>query len=64
MVAKAAKANHDFRFDVPTVGPDTIDVLIESRVAVLALEFGKVFLLEAEETTHKANKAKISLVAV
>jgi DUF1009 family protein len=64
VVAKAAKPDHDFRFDVPTAGPDTIDVLIESEAAALAIEFGKVFLLEPEETIYKANKAGTSLVIV
>ena len=64
VVAKAARADHDFRFDVPTVGPDTIDVLIESKAAALAIESERAFLLEPEETIHKADKAKISLVVV
>jgi len=64
VVAKAARPDQDFRFDVPTVGPDTVDVLIESEVAALAIEFGKVFLLEPEETIHKVNKAGISVVIV
>jgi DUF1009 family protein len=64
VVAKAASPDHDFRFDVPTVGPDTIDVLVESKASVLAMESGKAFLLEPEETVHKANKARVSLVVV
>ncbi len=64
VVAKAARPDHDFRFDVPTIGPDTIDVLIESKTSVLAIESGKAFLLEPEETIRKANKAGISLVVV
>jgi DUF1009 family protein len=64
VVAKAVSAEHDFRFDVPTIGPDTIDVLIESKAAVLAVESEKAFLLKPEDTIQKANKAKISLVVV
>lgn len=64
VIAKAARDDHDFRFDVPTIGPDTVDVLIESKAAVLAIESGKAFLLEPEETIRKADKAKISLVVV
>ena len=64
VVAKAARPNHDFRFDVPTVGPDTIDVLVESKAAALAIEYGKAFLLDAEQTIRKADKAKISLVVL
>ncbi len=64
VVVKASRPDQDFRFDVPTVGPDTVDVLAESEAAVLAFESGKAFLLESEETVRKANKAKISLVVV
>jgi DUF1009 family protein len=64
VVTKAARPDQDFRFDVPTVGPDTVHVLAESDAAVLAFESGKAFLLESEETVHKASKAGISLVAV
>jgi DUF1009 family protein len=64
VVAKAARPDQDFRFDVPTVGPDTVDALIESEAAALAIEFGKAFLLEPEETIHKADRANISLVVV
>ena len=64
VVAKAARPDHDFRFDVPTIGPDTLDVLIESKAAVLAVESERAFFLEAEQTIHKADKAKISLVVV
>jgi DUF1009 family protein len=64
VVAKAASQNHDFRFDVPTIGPDTIDTLVESEAAVLAIESERAFLLDAEEAIQKANKAKISLVVV
>ncbi len=62
VVAKIARADHDFRFDVPTIGPDTIDVLAGSKAAVLVVEAGKTFLLEPEETIRKANKVNISLV--
>lgn len=64
VVAKATVPEHDFRFDVPTVGPDTIDVLIESEAEVLAIESGKAFLMEPEKTIYKADKAKLSLVIV
>lgn len=64
VIAKSAKSNHDFRFDVPTIGPDTIDVLIESKASVLAIEYGKAFLIEPEFTILKANEAKIAIVVV
>lgn len=64
VVAKSASPSHDFRFDVPTIGPDTIDVILEAGVSALAIEFEKAFLLESEETIHKANQGGVSLVVV
>lgn len=64
VVVKAAAETQDFRFDVPTVGPDTITTLIESKAAVLAIESGKAFLLDAENVISRADSAKISLVVV
>jgi len=64
VIAKASKSDQDFRFDVPTVGPDTIDVLIESRASVLAIEYGRAFLINPELTIRKADEAKIALIVV
>lgn len=64
VIAKASKSDQDFRFDVPTIGPDTIDVLIESKAFALAIEHGRAFLLDREITLSKANKAKISIVVI
>ncbi len=65
MVAiKVAKKEHDPRFDIPCIGPETIDILKESSAAVLAIEAGATLLLDAEETIRKADKSKIALVAL
>jgi DUF1009 family protein len=64
VATKASSPDHDFRFDVPTIGPDTIDVIAESGLSVLAIELGKAFLLESEETIRKADKNRISLVVI
>lgn len=64
VIAKASKSDQDFRFDVPTIGPDTIDVLIESRASVLAVEHERAFIIEPELTVKKADEAKIALVVV
>jgi len=64
VVAKAAKPDQDFRFDVPTIGPDTIDVLIESKANAISIEYGKAFLLEPEITIPQADAAKIAIVVI
>ncbi len=64
VIAKSAKQGQDFRFDVPTVGPKTIDALIEAKASVLAIEYQKAFLIEPKLTIQKANDAKIAIVVI
>lgn len=64
VAAKVAKPQQDPRFDVPTVGPDTVRVMAECGVRVLACEACKTILLDKEETVRLADEAGISLVAV
>jgi DUF1009 family protein len=64
VVAKAASIDHDFRFDVPTVGASTIKVMKECSAKVLAIDAERTFLLDAENVIKEANESKISIVAV
>ncbi len=64
VVAKASKSDQDFRFDVPTIGSDTIDVLIETKASALAIEFGRSFLIDRDLTLSKADSAKIVVAVI
>jgi DUF1009 family protein len=64
IVAKAARVEHDFRFDVPTVGLDTLETLREIRAAVLALEAQRTFLLDRDAFLEGADDAEIAVVAL
>lgn len=64
VVVKVSKPQQDLRFDVPTVGIETIKVLHESGGAVLAVEAGKTILLEQEELLQEADRLGIAVVAV
>jgi DUF1009 family protein len=64
VVVKMAKPNQDMRFDVPGVGPSTIDSMIDAKAAVLAVESGKTMMTNYEEMISKANKARISVVGI
>src|SRR4029453_6672290 len=46
VVVKASAPGHDYRLDVPTVGPETVACCAAGGAAVLALESGRVLLLE------------------
>src|SRR3990167_9257746 len=50
IVIKVSKHDFDPRFDIPTVGLETIKTLKESSASVLALEAGKTIILDIEET--------------
>ena len=41
IVVKVAKPQQDMRFDVPTVGLETLRTMVESRAQVLAIEAGR-----------------------
>ena len=62
-VVKLAKQGHDMRFDVPTIGPETVQSLVDSGGAVLAIEAGKTMILEREETIARACRHGIVIAA-
>ncbi|MEI9961628.1 MAG: UDP-2,3-diacylglucosamine diphosphatase LpxI [Limisphaerales bacterium] len=64
VAVKVAKLNHDMRFDIPCIGPQTLETCAASGVAVLALESGKTLLLEQETCAQFAKKNKISLATI
>lgn len=64
VIVKCAKPTQDMRFDVPTIGLTTIEVLQESRVSVLALEAGRSIILDKEECVKRANDAGITIIGI
>lgn len=63
-VVKVAKPHQDMRFDVPTVGVQTIHTMRESGAKVLAIESDRTILLDRDEVVHLANQVGISIVAL
>ncbi|MCA1960758.1 MAG: UDP-2,3-diacylglucosamine diphosphatase LpxI [Desulfomonile sp.] len=64
VVVKMAKPQQDMRFDVPGVGPSTIDSMIAVNASVLAVEAGKTMISDYDEMMARANKARISVVGI
>ena len=46
MLVKVSKPNQDMRFDVPVIGPQTIEVCAEAGVSGITIEADKTLLLE------------------
>ncbi|MDR3561817.1 MAG: UDP-2,3-diacylglucosamine diphosphatase LpxI [Negativicutes bacterium] len=62
-VAKVAKPNQDLRFDVPSVGPDTLQAMIASGAVALVIEAGKTLLVDRGKTLALADAHQITIVA-
>ncbi len=64
VAAKVSKPEQDIRFDIPTIGLETIDSLIEAEASGLVIEAGKVFVIEQEKVVEKAEEHGISILAM
>jgi DUF1009 family protein len=63
-VVKVAKPSQDPRFDLPTIGLETIKTLAEARAAVLAFEAGRTVLLGGPALAEAADEAGVVLVGI
>jgi DUF1009 family protein len=63
-VVKVAKPRQDMRFDVPTVGPGTVETLATAGGRVLAVEAGRTILLDASQALALADRRGLAIVAI
>lgn len=63
MMVKVSKPKQDFRFDVPVVGPATIETAAESGVNAIVVEAGSTLLLGKDDIFRLCKEKKVSLVA-
>ena len=64
VVVKAAAREHDYRFDTPGVGPETIEAAAAGGAKVVAVEAERVLVLDPDECLRVANAAGMALVGV
>jgi len=64
VVVKMSHPKHDMRFDIPLVGPQTIQAMKEARAAVLAIEAGRTLLIDKEELIKSADSAGICVIGI
>jgi UDP-2,3-diacylglucosamine hydrolase len=62
-VVKVAKPNQDLRFDVPVIGPGTVETMIRAGASCLSLETGRTLLFDREQLFERARNAGIAIVA-
>lgn len=64
IAVKVARENHDRRFDLPCLGPETLESCAAARISVLAFEAGNSLLLEQEKCARLAGTHKIALLTI
>ncbi len=62
VVCKVARPKQDMRYDIPTVGLETLQVMREGGASVLILEAGRTFLIDRERLTREADAIGIVVV--
>ncbi len=64
VLVKAPKPGQDRRFDLPSIGPRTIENVARAGLAGLAVTAGSTMIAEADQVTAAADRAGIFLVGV
>ncbi len=64
VVIKVSKPDQDLRFDIPTVGINTLKVMKEARASLLVIEKGKTLMFDREEMIGFANGEGISILSM
>ena len=64
VIVKAVAVDHDYRLDLPAVGSDTIAAAARGGASVLAVQAGRVALLERGQALAQAAAAALAVVGV
>lgn len=63
VLVKAAKPQQDLRVDMPTIGPRTVDAAAAAGLAGIAVEAGRVMIVDRAATVAAADRQKVFLIA-
>ncbi|MFQ5481158.1 MAG: LpxI family protein [Nitrospinaceae bacterium] len=63
-VIKVSRTAQDYRFDSPGIGPDTVEHLARGKASVLALEAGRVMVMDRTRVLERADRAGLAVVCV
>jgi len=64
VIVKAVARDHDYRFDVPAIGLETVQAAVAGGAAVLAVEAGRVVVLDRSAIVREADAAGLALVGI
>lgn len=63
VVVKVSKPDQDERFDVPTVGVDTLEKIANNNGQCLAIEAEKTFVIDFEKFKEFADKNRLTIIS-
>jgi DUF1009 family protein len=64
IMVKVSKPNQDFRFDVPVIGPLTLEAARDARIRAIGVEAGRTLLLDRETVSALAGEHGISIFGI
>ena len=64
VLVKACGPDHDMRFDIPVVGPETLHAMEQAGVGCLGVEAKRTLLFEREMFLEQADRQKLSVVVL
>lgn len=64
VLVKMPKTTQDLRFDLPTLGPKTIDGIINAGLAGIGIVAGRTLIAEADVMTAKADRAGVFVIGL
>lgn len=63
IICKSANKNHNTKFDLPTIGPKTLQGIERGEVSAIAWQASHTFIADKENFIEKAKKLNITLVS-
>ncbi len=60
-LVKSSSRRRHLLFDVPVIGPGTVEVMIETGTTALAVDAGRTLMLDKDEMLAKANAAGLAI---
>ncbi|MDR3274465.1 MAG: UDP-2,3-diacylglucosamine diphosphatase LpxI [Endomicrobium sp.] len=64
IAVKVAKPNQDFRFDIPVIGINTVNILKENKIRAMAVEAGVILILDKDKVINKAKQEEVTILAI
>ncbi len=63
-VIKVSRTNQDYRFDSPGIGTQTLERMIQGKASLVAVEAGRIMIVERDKVVEQADRAGISIVCI